>query len=289
MIKIGIESTAYITDKNYTEGIKKMKEHGYDCMDFRDFMCPDSEFYSMYQKQFVEYFSEFKKAADCIGVNVWQMHSMWPQDDTTEKSRALVVEKSKLAIKAAGILGCKYFIIHPVLPYGWGDEPTIEEAHKLTVERINELLPFAKKEGVVICLENMPLGKGHSFSTVQEIKDVMSAVNDPNVKVCYDTGHCNVVGENQYKSIKLLGDDLATLHVHDDINRQDRHIIPYLGEINWEEIIEALAEIGFDGCISLETSVSHQMPEPMKGQMQRVVADIARFIALKIEKRKSND
>lgn len=26
MIKIGIESTAYITDKNYTEGIKKMKE-----------------------------------------------------------------------------------------------------------------------------------------------------------------------------------------------------------------------------------------------------------------------
>lgn len=284
MIKIGIESTAYITDKNYTEGIKKMKEHGYDCMDFRDFMCPDSEFYSMDQKQFVEYFSEFRKAADCIGVNVWQMHSMWPQDDTTEKSRALVIEKSKLAIKAAGILGCKYFIIHPVLPYGWGDEPTIEEAHKLTVERINELLPFAKKEGVVICLENIPLPKGHSFSTMQEFKDVVRAISDSNVKLCYDTGHCNVIAENQYESIKLFGDDLATLHVHDDINHQDRHLIPYQGQIDWQEIVKALGRIGFNGCVSLETSVGLATPEPMKEQMQKAVANIARFIALQIEK-----
>ena len=275
MVTTGCPSDAYFGAKNYEEGLKKLKSHGFDCIDYRDFFNPDGEVYQMDDKKL--------KAAENIGVKMWQMHAAWPLDDSTAKSRKAGDKVYVKSIKAANVLGCKYLVIHPAVPYGWGKEPSAQEVYDINYQRFYNLLPCAKDNGVTLCLENMPFGtEGHSFSKVKDVKTFVRNVNDPYLGVCFDTGHAFVTGDNCYDAIKTLGEDLMTLHVHDDAGRQDRHLFPFQGSVDWEGFIKGLREIGFDGCISLETAVSGKTPEPMREQMRIALAGICRYFADRI-------
>lgn len=282
MLKVGIESKAYFNIDNYKSGLKKVKLHGYDCVDYRGFISPASVLYTLNDRELNEYLFDLRSVADNNGITINQMHGLWPHDDSTSESRDDVLIKHKKALCAAGKLGCKYFVIHPAMPYGWGEEPSVEEVYEITAERFLGLLPTAKDNGVVLCIENMPFRSGHSFSSVREVKNFVRKIDDPNMKVCFDTGHCNVTGDNQYESVVLLGNDLAALHVHDDINRQDRHLIPYQGEIDWDGFIKGLQEIRFNGCLSLEAHIADGMPEPAKEQMQIALAQLIKSMASKL-------
>ena len=279
----GIISSAYFGENDYEFGMEKMKSHGYDCIDYQGFMSPSSPFYELDESEISKRLKSLKSAADSAGLRFWQAHGLWPHDDTTAESREQVLSKHESAVKWAAMLGCKYLVIHPAMPYGWGEEPCVKDARDQTIERLVKLLPTAKSVGVTVCLENMPFSDGHSFSTIKEIKDVVKEINDPNVKACFDTGHCNVVRESVYNGIMSLNEELAVLHIHDDIHRQDRHLIPYQGEIDWAGFVKGLKEIGFDGCISLETKINPKTPEPMKEQLQIGLANIARFFAEKVD------
>ncbi|MBQ6921864.1 MAG: sugar phosphate isomerase/epimerase [Clostridia bacterium] len=282
MLKTGIYSSAYFDLTNYEDGLKKMRAHGYQCVDLQWFISPSSPFYTMDKPEFISCFKALKSAADKTGISVWQTHGLMPPDDSTEESRKDVLSRQEKVIIAAGILGCKFVVIHPAIPFGWGEEPSRETAFEITAERFYNLLPTASSEGVTLCVENMPFGKGHSFSEIGDVKRLVTEINAYNLKICFDTGHCNVTGEDHYAAIKTLGKDLACLHVHDDAARQDRHLVPYQGEIDWEKVIKGLKEIGFDGCISLETGDFTKMPEPMREEMRISVAKISRYIADKV-------
>jgi sugar phosphate isomerase/epimerase len=45
---------------------------------------------------------------------------------------------------------------------------------------------------------------------------------------------------------------LHALHVHDNDYIDDRHTLPGLGRMDWEEIMKALAEIDYDGDFTYE-------------------------------------
>ena len=47
---------------------------------------------------------------------------------------------------------------------------------------------------------------------------------------------------------------LRTLHVHDNDGNQDLHWVPFTGVVDWDDFSKALQEIGFDSCLSIETS-----------------------------------
>ncbi|MBO4262744.1 MAG: sugar phosphate isomerase/epimerase [Clostridia bacterium] len=286
MLKIGILSEGYFGFDDYKDGLIKIKSHGYDCIDYSGFMSPESPLYRMGGGEFSAYLGKVRKAADEAGVDVWQLHGMWPHDDTTPESCTSVLERHKKALIGAGMLGCKYFVIHPAMPFGWGKEPDKQKAYDTTAERFSALLPVAKDTGITLCIENMPFSAGHSFSSIKEIKDIVRRIDDKNVKACFDTGHCNVTGENQREAIVLLGEDLAALHVHDDKGRCDRHLMPYQGEINWEDFIDGLAAIKFDGCISLETCAEQKTPEPIREKLRALFAETAKYLAAETERRK---
>ena len=147
------------------------------------------------------------------------------------------------------------------------------------------LLPYAQKFGIILCLENMPFRKPHSFSDIGEIKKVVSTLHHENVKACLDTGHSSCTQENVYECIITLGKDLETLHVHDDKRCRDGHLIPFQGEVDWNGFIRGLKEIEYHGCISLETGISKNIPEPMREQMQKALSGIARWFAEQIEEK----
>lgn len=283
MIKTGLESTAYFGFEDYADGLKKLKSHGYDCVDYRGLMSPDSPLYKMDDEAFRAYLTKVAEAAEAAGVEIRQLHGLWPTDDTTAESRAKNFRFYVKELEAAHYLRCKHVVIHPLLPYGWAAEGNEEEIRRLNVELFSALMPYAESYGVIVCVENLPFKNTEASSRVAEIKRLIRTVNSPYLKVCLDTGHANVYPEDIGDDVRLLAEDLTVLHVHDNFGRRDEHHMPYRGTICWEKFLTALKEIGYKGCFTLETGISVAVPEPIREEMRLSLSKLARMMADKIE------
>lgn len=282
MIKIGIKSSAYFGLEDFESGLKTMKEHGYNAVDYQEFSNIKSPLYSMNDEEFCKFLGKVSASAQKNGVEIYQLHAIWPTaGDDTPEGIAASLQYFNRSIFGAKLLGCKRVVVHPRLPYGWSGG-TEEECFRDNVDLLTSLLPAAKEHGITVCLENMPFKKGQTFSTMREWIAILDAVNDPHVKACLDTGHLNVMGEEPYAAVKALGERLEAMHVHDNRWELDMHLIPYQGTLDWNALIRGLRDIGFQGCVSLETCISASTPNCVKDGLQVALCNLAHNIAEQI-------
>lgn len=235
---------------------EKLKEHGFSCIDYG--MADTTEaYYSFDENEFKDYFIKQKKLAIKAGIEFSQIHGPWrwpPKDDSFE-DREERLEKMKKSIKATSLLECKYLVIHPIMPYGIEEAGTKQafETWKLNIIFMEKLLKEAKKYGVIICLENMPMPE-FSLATPSCILKMVNEINDDNFQICLDTGHVSVFNDLSLSyTIRELGDKIKVLHIHDNNGVYDEHLSPHKGIIDWKEFSKALEDIGYNGVISLET------------------------------------
>jgi sugar phosphate isomerase/epimerase len=117
---------------------------------------------------------------------------------------------------------------------------------------MRELLPHAEQRGVTICLENMPM-KALAMASPSAILGFVREIDSAYFKICLDTGHTTMVSDGSLAdTVRLLGDELRVLHVHDNSGEHDEHLLPGKGVIDWRAFIDALHDISFDGVFSLE-------------------------------------
>ena len=95
----------------------------------------------------------------------------------------------------------------------------------------------------------------YSANTGTDMKEFIEYVNHPLFHACWDTGHANCEGA-QYNEITALGTDLYALHINDNRGTADEHLLPYLGTMNLDEIMNALIDIDFNGYFTFEASSS---------------------------------
>lgn len=230
-----------------------------------------------------------RKAAEAAGLEIFQMHGPWPTCDTTEQSRAEGWDAFHRCVYACHVLGTKHMILHPQMPYGRNAPETDPDyAEELTVALLRDLLPDCEKYGVILCLENMPFLK-QRISTMDRIAQAVKKVNSPYAGICLDTGHVNVfAGRNLGDDVRIAAPYLKTLHVHDNDGKGDRHMLPYLGTADWDSFTTALAEIGYDGSMSLETGgpVSDRMPPHILEKAKPLAFDTARYLADEVERKR---
>ena len=70
---------------------------------------------------------------------------------------------------------------------------------------------------------------------------------------CLDTGHMLLVGKRFETFVPILGSRLKTLHLHDNDGVLDRHLAPFAGQLNWEDFINSMRDVGYKGDLSFET------------------------------------
>ena len=284
-MKIGIESSAYFGFYDFESGMKKLRSHGYEGFDYQEVSnIGQSPIYKMTEGEAERHLSEVKECAAANELEIYQLHGVWPHvDDFTQEGREKTIEYLQQNIIQAKWLGCPRVVIHPCMFKGWG-QGTQEEMFDVNVALLRKLLPYAEKYGVTVCMENMPFAKGTTFSTAAELKAVVQELNSPFIKICLDTGHLNVSKGDIYEAICLFGDDLAALHVHDDMYGQDRHLTPFQGEVDWNGFVCGLKDISYKGFMSLETMIKKSTPQPMLDEMRISLAKIARYLADAVEK-----
>ncbi len=279
-MKIGITESSY---RVYPKEIRyqKMKEHGFT---HADYGMSNTEVapYTLDDAAFDAYLAEERRLAEDAGIIISQVHGpwRWPPQDATEEDRAERMEKMKRSIRGTAVLGCKNWIVHPIMPYGINELGT-DDAQKtwdLNLVFMRELLSYAKENGVIICFENMPM-PNFSLGSVEAIMRFVNEMNDDHFRVCLDTGHVNVFpGQTLYDAVHMIGDKLQTLHVHDNSGKSDEHKLPWLGTADWEGFGRALREIGFDGVFSYETGPAIALPVDLYGDMLQFMVKSVGYI-----------
>lgn len=260
---------------------ERLAKYGYECGDFQMANTDDS-IYHCSDEEFVERLKTIKGYADKHGIVIHQMHGpwTWPPPEEKEETREERFEQMAKSISAAPILGCKYWVIHPMMPYGTFDIhlDKIKETWDFNVDYFTRLTEVAKKHDVTICVENMPM-LNYSLATPGKLVELVEEINDEHFQCCLDTGH--VACFNNYPlgdAVRTMGKYLKVLHVHDN-HGGDSHELPYLGNIDWEGFYQGLVDINYQGVFNFETNAPHWKLNPVSGDlMQKALVYIAKQI-----------
>ena len=232
--------------------VKMICEAGFDAIDYSMFAMQDDN-NILNTPAYKDHVLELKKLAESYGKRFNQAHAPFPTirvgDDEYNK---VIREKIKRAIEIAGILEVDNIVVHPVF---------FEEAKKeKNMEMYLSFLEDAKAAGVKIALENM-FGKkdpetGRQTPNVcslgEEFADYYDSLPSEYFSCCVDLGHCALVGDTPENILRVMGDRVACLHVHDNDTYDDWHFPPFTLDLNWTEIAKALADIKYQGYITLE-------------------------------------
>lgn len=166
------------------------------------------------------------------------------------------------AIDASAYIGAKYAVIHPQRD---------AEKHTLIDRTVALLTPFneyAKARGVTLCVENM-------YTTYPE--ELREIVDRMACGACWDVGHAKFGKHPQYESMTLLGKRIRVLHLHDNYGTRDDHSMPYFGTIDWDEIMRALRDIGYEGTFNYEVAATH-LPMALREDHARYLVDAAKML-----------
>lgn len=143
-------------------------------------------------------------------------------------------------IKEVGDIGIDKYIIHSSSP-DINDENR-EERMKCAQESLAKLAEIAKKCGGTVAVENLTAGSLGRKS--EEIKKLISLSED--LKVCLDTNH-SLAGESTVEFIREIKDKIITVHISDYDLISERHWLPGEGQLDWQEVLKALTEVGYKG------------------------------------------
>lgn len=167
------------------------------------------------------------------------------------------------AIDVAGFLGIPWGVIHPetLREKALSDE----ECCKINHEKNDKYIEYALNKGVNIAYENMTLGAKAGYCTyIDQLVDLIDSYADPRIGACLDTGHANMVYDDQYEPILKLGHRLHCTHINDNLGKDDLHLAPFSGTVKWESVIKGLREINYPGVLNLEIGLNNSATDNLK-------------------------
>lgn len=164
------------------------------------------------------------------------------------------------SIEACGRLGISNIVVHQqdIGGYPSAANRTLNlQKNRVFFER---LFPVMEKTGVCVLLENScdrhaptPDQIRRNFpSTAAELLELVAFIGHPLLNVCWDIGHANVQGVDQYQSIIELGQTLRAVHIADNNGDMDSHVSPLQGTTNMDAVIQGLLDSGYQGYFTFE-------------------------------------
>lgn len=275
-MKISTEIASVAKHVGEKEAIRLIAKAGFDAYDLSMFNMGQFDWdtnqmiYSGHPFQTQEYLKfvrELKKIADDNGIVCNQSHAPFPVYCKE------IWDFQRRAIECTAEAGGQICVIHP------DNFKSAEENAQLYLE----LLPFAKDHGVKIATENMWNWDNEkdeacpaACSDPESFLAHLNVVNDPYFVACLDIGHAEMRGVNTTapEMIRALGSHLQALHIHDNDQWHDSHLLPFALNIDFNAVVAALKQIGYSGYLTLEAGehCKDSTPENLFADMQKMAA-----------------
>ena len=273
---IGIQSGATTTELSYAEAYALYKEAGFESIDINiNNEIEDEAAYragrideagSIFDRpmdeileHFVPEFTEIEKN----GLEIGQAHAPFPtyipgKPDSLERISPIIIN----SLKFCQIKNIPYLVVH-----GVKDPKLPQETLDAYNDRLySSLIPTLLEGNTVVCAENLwnrdpenyncltPAHGSNADAICAFLDDLNARAGREVFGLCLDTGHLNLLGLDPIPFIHKLGKRIKVLHIHDNNGGpDDQHLAPYTGTLNFDALMQALADVGYAGDLSFET------------------------------------
>lgn len=244
-MRLAVETGAVFRHYSIEEGAKLIKETGFDAADMS--FCDDStEIFCM--EDYKEKAFRVKAAFDKYGIACSQAHAPYyfkygsPQDESDFQYLAI-----KRSMEAAGIMGIDHIVLHGVRgPYPSASKKSIEFNYGF----LKGFEPLCEKYNVKISIENL----SGAFTYPDLMNVMIEKLDSPWYTMLVDIGHALCRGGIQPGDFirQLNSGKLTGLHVQDTHGIEDEHMLPYMGNIDFDDLLHALYETGYQGDFTYE-------------------------------------
>jgi sugar phosphate isomerase/epimerase len=160
--------------------------------------------------------------------------------------RQAAVREAELAFAVLRRIPAKYVVIHVGAPAKYA--PASDNNRAAASRSIEEICKAAEPLGARLALETIPNDLSSASALISMIDRDFEGSS---VGICLDFGHAHLMGDVA-DAIELAAEHLITTHVHDNRGREDDHLVPYQGTIDWPAALVNMRKIGYEGTYLLE-------------------------------------
>ena len=144
-------------------------------------------------------------------------------------------------------------------------EETLDPAvqHNAVVRALRAVVDRAERRGVTLLVEPVNTRVDHPgiyLTSSYEGYGIVEAVDSPNLKLLYDVYHQQITEGNLIANVREHVDAIGHVHVGDVPGRHE----PGTGEINYPNVLAALANAGYDGYVGCEFAPTGEPEEAIR-------------------------
>ena len=178
-------------------------------------------------------------------------------------ARARTVSETRAALRIAATVPYRHLVVHIGQPDAQSPPPNDNQrdAAKRSVDEIAQAV--ADTPGVELALEVIP----NKLSTVERIVRLMEDLELDDAGLCLDFGHAFIM-DDLVDVIESASGLVTTTHIHDNDGKQDTHLVPFDGRIDWARALFAAQKVGYEGVWMLEVA-NTSTPDEVLRKSQR--------------------
>jgi sugar phosphate isomerase/epimerase len=185
--------------------------------------------------------------------------------ESTKAKRMRMVDEIKWALEIADVVPFRYLIQHLGVAGEEYDERRVDAAFS----SLDEIRSFAGQRGVEVLLENTQ----NDLSSGRRLNDFLTQTH-LNLNYCFDIGHANM-SYGVDDQFELMKSRIRSTHVHDNDGKEDQHLFPGKGTIDWARAMRLLASCP-DSCpLLLELREPDGVQQPIE-EAKRAAEDLLR-------------
>ena len=189
---------------------------------------------------------------------------------TDNVKRQAAVREADVALNIARQIPADVFVVHLGTPAAKGAENNRTAAFR----SVEEICRLAEPIGIKVALEVIP----NPISDAGALVDLLETDLDaPRTGICLDFGHAHLMGDVA-DAVETAAEHVIATHVHDNRRRDDEHLVPYLGSINWDMALMTMQKIGYEATYVMELATSNT-PAPVLEGARRARARFERALA----------
>jgi sugar phosphate isomerase/epimerase len=162
-------------------------------------------------------------------------------------ARAHTVDETRAALRLASVVPFPYLVVHIGQPDVQSPPPNDNqrEAARRSLEEIAGAVAGAP--GVQLALEVIP----NRLSTVDLLVGMIDELELDDAGLCLDFGHAFIM-DDLVDVVESASGQLLTTHLHDNDGRNDTHLVPFEGRIDWARALIAAQKVGYEGVWMME-------------------------------------
>ena len=186
-----------------------------------------------------------------------------------DRRRKAAVEETLATLDVAAAVKYSTLVLHGGVPEPQGG--AADNNLGSLVRSLEELSPVAERYGVRLAIEVIPNG----LSTPSALVELVESELEADLGICMDVGHARLMGD-VVEAIETCSGHLFTTHLHDNRGKNDDHLVPGKGVINWDATLVAFQKVGYDGAWMFELAAATER----KPVLEMAVKARERFEAL---------